>query len=186
MYCVMCGAENPEYGKYCHKCGKVLIDGEQQHTVQAPIALSALAHASSQPRPFAPVADRLEIKPNAGRNAVILILLCSLFSIGGFFLVATGEPKAVAAGLLSIVFFGGGGLIAIPKMLRRKVSMVLTREGMEQINPYGKSFIRWIDVEKLGVVSVHGSEMVGIRLRSYDAHLQSMSPELMEHFLKTL
>ncbi len=27
MYCCNCGAENPDYGRYCHRCGTALISG---------------------------------------------------------------------------------------------------------------------------------------------------------------
>ena len=28
MYCVLCGSKNPEYGTFCHKCGKALVRSE--------------------------------------------------------------------------------------------------------------------------------------------------------------
>lgn len=28
VYCCDCGAENPDYGRYCHRCGAALVSGE--------------------------------------------------------------------------------------------------------------------------------------------------------------
>jgi len=64
--------------------------------------------------------------------------------------------------------------------------MVLTREGMEQITPYGKAYIPWSDVEKLGVISQYANKMVGIRLSNYDAYVRSMSPEMTQFLQKSL
>lgn len=195
MYCVLCGTENPEYGRFCRKCGKPLI-GEHEQDTSVPTrpspgsssqpgrATSPIEDGSARRGAVAPVAEHLEIKPKTARNVTLLIIGCSLFTAMGFYMMSTGETQNIAVGLLSIVFFGGGGLIMIPKLLRRKVSMILTREGMEQITPYGKAHIRWIDVEKLGVVSQFTNKMVGIRLHNYDAYLQSMSPDMTE-FLRT-
>jgi len=200
MYCVMCGAENPEYGRYCHKCGKPLLvsqphDQQDSKPVAQPPpapavgpkpAIPPMEYSPAQPGTAAAVADRLEIKPKTGRNVLLLVLGCSFFTIAGLYMMSTGEPQNVGAGLLSVVFFGGGGLIMGPRLLRRKVSMVLTREGMEQITPYGKAYIGWHDVEKLGLVSIYANKMVGIRLLNYDAYVQSMSPEMTEFIRKNL
>jgi Protein of unknown function (DUF2982) len=197
MYCVLCGTENPEYGSFCRKCGKPLI-GEHEPDTSVPIrpspgslsqpsrTTSPIQYGSARRGGVAPVAERLEIKPKTARNVTFLIIGDFLFTAMGFYMISTGETQNIASGLLCIVFFGGGGLIMIPKLLRRKVSMVLTREEMEQITPYGKAHIRWIDVEKLGVVSLFANKMVGIRLRSYDAYVQSMSPDMTEFLRKTL
>jgi hypothetical protein len=71
-------------------------------------------------------------------------------------------------------------------MLRRKVSMVVTPEGIEQRYVEGKAFIPWPDVEKAGIISMFANKMVGIRLKSYDRYLEGMSPSLAEYITKSL
>ena len=126
---------------------------------------------------------RLEVRPKA-RNVLFAGLLCAIFSAIGLWMVLSGE--AVFVGLLSVLFFGGGGLYAIPKQWRRKVSMVLTSDGIEQRYHRGTTFIPWQDVESVGVVAIFSNKMVGIRLQSYDHYLSSMSPDLAVFFLRSL
>jgi len=186
MYCVMCGAQNPDYGKFCHKCGERLAGPQGSNSSVVATPPPPPSPPRQPPVPIAPNPERLDIKPKTARNVVLLVLGCSLFTVAGFYLMSMGEPQNIAVGLLCILFFGGGGLIMIPKLLRRKVSMVLTREGMEQITPYGNAHVRWSDVEKVGMVSIFANKMVGIRLRNYDAYVHSMSPEMTEFLRKTL
>lgn len=126
----------------------------------------------------------LEIRPKAKKNAILVAICCALFSILGLWMVFSG--KGVFAGLLTIVFFGGGGFYAIPKMLRRQVSMALTPEGIEQRYAEGNAYIPWTDVEKVGIISMFSNKMVGIRLKSYDRYLERMSPSLAEFTIKNL
>ena len=99
-------------------------------------------------------------------------------------MIFSGE--AILAGLLSVIFFGGGGVYAIPKLLRRDVSMVLSSEGIKQQYAQGSTFIPWDDVEKIGIVSMFSNKMVGIRLSSYDRYLNEMSPDLAAFFIQSL
>ena len=130
--------------------------------------------------------DRFEIKPNAKRNAMLLGLGSVAFTIGGFWMVADGSGTEVFAGILCVVFFGGAGLLVVPKLLRRDVSMVLTPEGIEQITLYGTAKILWEDVEQVGVWQHNLAKMVGIRLKSHDNYLAHMSPQLSEFLTKSL
>ena len=98
----------------------------------------------------------------------------------------SGDGEAVLGGLLAIVFFGGGGLVAIPRLLWRKVTLVLTSEGLEQRYPEGSAHIPWQDVEQVGLVSAYSTTMPGIRLNSYDEYLDNMSPSLAAFFAKNL
>jgi hypothetical protein len=75
-------------------------------------------------------AQTIEVHPNVSRNVVIAVIGCTAFTVGGFWMLLSGEE--MLAGLLCVVFFGGGGIYAVPKMLRRRVTMVLTPEGIEQ------------------------------------------------------
>jgi hypothetical protein len=125
-----------------------------------------------------------EVRPRSRRNAILVGLGCGIFTIGGLWMIFSGE--AILAGLLAVIFFGGGGLYAIPKLLRRDISMVLSSEGIEQQYAQGSTFISWDDVEKIGIVSMFSNKMVSIRLSSYDRYLDDMSPDLAAFFMQSL
>ncbi len=105
-----------------------------------------------------PDPQRFEVRPKADRNAILAGAGCAIFTIVGLWMIFSGEN--ILAGLLGVVFFGGGGLYAIPKMLRRKVTMVLTPKGIEQCYAEGSALIPWADVENVGIVSIFSNKMV--------------------------
>ena len=53
------------------------------------------------------IADRLEVQPRAKRNSILLALGCSVFTLVGVGMIATGTSKEVLAGIVCVVFFGG-------------------------------------------------------------------------------
>jgi hypothetical protein len=126
----------------------------------------------------------MEIRPKTRRNALLLGVGCAAFTVMGLTLVMFAG--AVYVGLLAILFFGGGGLWALPKLLRRKVSMRLTGEGLHQCYEQGTTHIPWFDVEKVGIISMFGNKMVGVRLKTYDRYLGEMSPALAEFMRRHL
>jgi hypothetical protein len=130
------------------------------------------------------VTETIEIRPKTGRNAILLGIGCAAFTVMGLTLVISAG--AVFVGLLAILFFGGGGLWAIPKLLRRRVSMRLTGEGLHQCYEQGTTHIPWRDVEEVGITSMFGNKMVGIRLKTYDRYLGEMSPALAEFVTRHL
>jgi hypothetical protein len=88
--------------------------------------------------------------------------------------------------LLALLFFGVCGAIAIPKYLRRKVSMELSGEGIKIFYAEGYAFLHWADVDQIGIIRIASSKMVGIRLRSYDRFLDDFSPDAAALFAKNL
>jgi hypothetical protein len=133
---------------------------------------------------MAPPTLQFEVRPKMRRNAILVALGCGVSTIVGFLTIFSG--KGILIGFLAVIFFGGGGLYAIPKMLRRDVSMVLSFQGLQLRWPQGQAFVPWADVEQVGIVSIASSKGVGIRLRSYDRYLNDMSPELAEFSVKRL
>lgn len=130
---------------------------------------------------------RLEIRPKTARNAVLVGLGCAAFAIiGGAMMVVGQSAEEFFGGLLSVVFFGGGGLYAIPKLLRRTVPVVLSPKGIEQHYEEGTTLILWQDIEAIGIVSMFGNKMAGVRLITYDRYLGSMSPAFADALLKKL
>jgi hypothetical protein len=106
---------------------KQIEDGE---TMSQTITRSKVAISTGIPDSMNEARQTIEIRPKAKQNAVLLGIGCAVFSIGGLFMVFSGEQ--VFAGLLALAFFGGGVcLYAIPKLLRRKASIAHTSEGIE-------------------------------------------------------
>lgn len=129
----------------------------------------------------------VEVHPRVIRNATIVTIGCAAFTILVFWILLAGESaKEIFVGLLCIMFFGGGGFYSVPKLLRRKVPMVLAPHGLEQRYAEGTSSIPWGDIERVGIVSIARNKMVGIRLKTYDHYLDSMSPSLAEFITKSL
>jgi hypothetical protein len=182
MYCVHCGTQNPSYARFCLQCGKLLERKEEPPSDKKPTIIAVGTAQQLSHRSLA----KLEIRPKTNRNVLFLVIGCFVFTVAGFFMISTGEVQNIAVGILSIVFFGGGGLITAPKLMRRKISMVLSEQGVEQIAPLGSAFIPWADVEKLGTTSMYGNVFVGFRLSSYDQYIESMSPELSSFMRKSM
>jgi hypothetical protein len=195
VFCIACGTENPADAEYCFSCGKRLV--------RAPTPAIASVSNPSSPRTTPPQSTsstaqplraesagahlpRIEIKPKPIRNGILAILGCSIFTIGGAFMLASGEKANMYVGALSIVFFGGGGLYSIPKIMRRKLSFVLTSDSLQQVAPVGTAQIAWSDIEKIGTVSLFGTHLAGVRLKTYDRYIASMSSDMADTFHKTL
>lgn len=129
---------------------------------------------------------RMEIRPQVMRNAILFTAGCLLFTIGGLWLIFSGNEAYLLPGLVGVAFFGGGWLLAFPNLIKRKVTMILTPEAIELTTPQGTAKIFWKDVESLGISEIESNKLAGIRLRSYDGYLTSMSPELAKYSNKNL
>jgi hypothetical protein len=101
-------------------------------------------------------------------------------------MMGTGKGTEILAGMVGVLFFGVGGFVAVPRLLRRPTSAVLTANALEQNTIYGSAVIPWEDVESVGLVKHLGTKMPGIRLKSYDRYLENMSPELAKCIAKGL
>ena len=82
---------------------------------------------------------------------ILLLLLCSAFVFAGIFIRQGGDAFYRFWGLLSIIFFGGGGLFYIIFAAWRPVA-VISNEGIDVPLWRGSNFVRWRDVEKIEVV----------------------------------
>ena len=125
-----------------------------------------------------------EVKPKTKQNAILLGLICSAFCVSGFFGILSGDIKQILAGFLGLIFFGGVGFFGVSQILKRPITMILDQEGLKQITPYGTSLICWQDIESIGIGRIYGNKMIGLRLRTYDNLIDSMSPELIDYSVK--
>jgi hypothetical protein len=146
------------------------------------------AQAARIASPAIPVLQRIEIRPKTKRNAIIVVVIAAFFVLGAISILqneASGTQEYLIA-LASLLFFGGGTLIALPRMLRRPVSMMLAPEGLQQVTIWGSASVPWPDVEAVGVARFMGQKMLGVKLRSYDRYLANMSPELAGALTKSM
>jgi hypothetical protein len=99
---------------------------------------------------------------------------CVAFVAAGVFMLTTGPTVLEAIfSVLSIVFFGGGGVLLIVKLARTKSVLILTPAGL---HPISGGLVPWDDYDGVGVSTVAGTTIIGIRLRSYDSYIASLTP----------
>lgn len=131
--------------------------------------------------------ERVEIRPNVARNVTLVAAGCLAFVVAGAWMaIGQSALEYRFAGVLAVVFFGYG-LTRIPVLARRKVTLVLTPDALEQVYPQGVATIPWADVAAVGVASStrRGRPMAGILLHSYDRYLGQMPPELAAYTERT-
>jgi hypothetical protein len=123
--------------------------------------------------------ERVEIRPNVARNVALTATGCLAFVVAGAWMAVAGPALEYRfAGVLAVAFFGWG-LTRIPALARRRVTLVLTPDALEQVYPQGVAAIPWADMAAVGIASTgHGRPMVGILLHSYDRYPGQMPPEL--------
>lgn len=123
--------------------------------------------------------ERVEIRPNVARNLALVAAGCLAFVVAGAWMaIGQSALEYRFAGILAVVFFGYG-LTRIPALARRKVTLVLTPDALEQVHPQGVATIPWADVAAVGIGSTgRGRPMAGILLHSYDRYLGQMPPAL--------
>lgn len=109
--------------------------------------------------------ERVEIRPRRIRNAALLVLGAGAFVAAGVWVILY-SLYLLPVGLLSIGFFGAVAIIALPPLLRRRVSLVLTPASLELVYPQGTARISWLQIEAIGLVNLGRQKLVGLRLRN--------------------
>ncbi|CAM4024590.1 STM3941 family protein [Nocardiopsis rhodophaea] len=76
---------------------------------------------------------------------------CLIFTGMGAALVARGGTVDIVIGLLAVVMFGGGGLLAASRVLSRRPTLVLDSEGVRVVAPWPRSsvddlWLTWDDI----------------------------------------
>jgi hypothetical protein len=83
-------------------------------------------------------------------------------------------------GLIGLLFFVPVGFygvkVAFPGYFGRPISLVLTSTGLERLTRKGAAFIPWNDVAAIHLVKISRSDLLGLRLKSYDYFLNNLSP----------
>ena len=129
---------------------------------------------------------RVEIHPPRRRNAILLAGAALFMGGGGIALLAwPGDDTDMFWGLLCLAI-GALALYKAKSMWRRQTSMVRMPERLEQITIDGAARLPWGEIEAVGASSYLGIKLIGLRLRTYDSYLATMSPELASCLTKTL
>jgi len=129
--------------------------------------------------------ETLEIRPRSVRNGLLLGAILIFALAGGVAALISGTPASMGLGAV-VILVCGPVLFLVPKMMKRKVSMVLTAGALEYTGAWGTTQLPWADVEKFGLVDSNSTLAVGARLSSYDRYLASVSPEMAAKLLKLI
>ncbi|MBB6171286.1 hypothetical protein HNR23_001346 [Nocardiopsis mwathae] len=83
---------------------------------------------------------------------------CLIFAGMGAALVVRGGTADIAIGLLAVLMFGGGGLLAASRFLSRRPTLVLDAEGVRVVAPWPRSsdddlWMDWNDIALIRVCS---------------------------------
>jgi hypothetical protein len=91
-------------------------------------------------------------------KAIKLILLCSIFVLGGLYMLNQHDtPRLVA--WLSILFFGIGYPIGLYQLLDRRPQIVINEIGVFDRTTHN-SFINWEIIQGAYLVQIHGQKFI--------------------------
>jgi hypothetical protein len=91
-----------------------------------------------------------------------------VFVVAGVAMVAVGGPGAVI-GVIAILFFGGGFVVAAPRLRPGRRSLVVDGRGLEIRDRSSSLRVAWDEVDTMGVVAINRTKMTSLRLRDPDA-----------------
>src|SRR5687768_16825554 len=97
----------------------------------------------------------MRLKPSVMRHVILLLTSAGFVAMGGF-LVARGQPF----GLLIIVCFGVGALVALLTLVPGSSYLELKPGGIELSSLYRKWFVAWSDVQEFFPARVANKQMV--------------------------
>jgi len=125
-------------------------------------------------------ADEAVIELSKAKMALILLASCVLVALGAWLLTHDAavirtnrsfrfffnEPAfAYGLGLLSILFFGFCGVVAVRKMFDKKPGLVLNSSGVfDNASGASAGLIPWSDVVGSGVIEIQGQKMLIIQV----------------------
>jgi hypothetical protein len=129
--------------------------------------------------------ERVEIRPNRLASALkFMLLLAFLVPACGYALIAAEGFIMKAVGGLGLLFFGGGGAVALLGIARTPWTLAFTRDALEVRVETIITRISWNDIEAVGLANVSGQKMPSLRLMTYDNYIASLSPDAVCVFEK--
>jgi hypothetical protein len=130
--------------------------------------------------------DRHEIRPAAWRFALLVLGLIAFVALG-LWLLTAGGWFTIPLGILTIAFFGGGGVYALYRMSRGVGRLAIVPEGIEY-TMFGPAprVIPWTDIEAIDVLKIADQEFTAIRLKRYESLVDGLTDDdarsVLRHF----
>lgn len=118
------------------------------------------------------------IEPNMTLKAVLFLGLLIPMNVLGVCLLIQDSIRAVAGGMLAILFFGVGGFWAFFQMVRhRGPTFALSPKGLSVLTVPGSMLIPWQEIDVIAVYRLGRTSMPALKLRSYRRTLESLTPD---------
>lgn len=120
-------------------------------------------------------ADETIVLYNSKAKYIKLLIGCSVFVIGGSFIVYSDHSsKSQMIGWLNIVFFGLGMLVAIRQLLDKKARIVIDSRGITD-NTLKVGLIEWRDIEEATLTRIQSEYFIQLELASESKYLDRLS-----------
>lgn len=111
----------------------------------------------------------------ASRPKQLLLMLLALAMSGlGLWMTTRDDIEAVAAGWVCMVFFGGGVLLIVGRVLAKEPPLVLSQAGIED-RRLGAGLVPWSEIADVGLVVVKSRTFLAIELVDEDSLLARLS-----------
>lgn len=114
----------------------------------------------------------LVFKPGLGGMAFLVAAVVG-FTLAGLWMLTSDQWSTKFFGVLSILFFGVGGVLALIKMIKNRHTLTADHAG---IRPGNGGFVEWANVESIGKSNAGGTASLGVRVRDVDRYLASLTP----------
>jgi hypothetical protein len=111
--------------------------------------------------------------PSKSKLALTIAGCVAFTALGVFLLVSGPTVGEIIGAVLCIALFGGGGVLFVAKLARTTETLTLTPSGL---HPSSGGIVPWDDYDGVGLGRVSGTLIIGIRLRSYDSYIASLTP----------
>ena len=114
------------------------------------------------------------------------IVICLLFGILGVIILKNAliEQSVTDMGnaALVIVFFGGGGLLALRYLIKTAGYLEVREDGLFVDSYLSTGFIPWINVAEIGTYRAVGTRYLGIKINDIESYIASSAPKNFTRF----
>ncbi|HEV7950004.1 MAG TPA: STM3941 family protein [Glaciihabitans sp.] len=117
--------------------------------------------------------EPIDLAPSIPRILLFASLCVAFVAVAVGMLASSPTFFQAFIAVFGIAFFGVGGLWALAKVAREQTGLRLSPDGL---HPISGGVIPWADVEHVGSGKTAGTTIIGIRLRSYNAYVASLTP----------
>ena len=112
---------------------------------------------------------------NSKGKYIRLALLCSLFVIGGIWIVSSDHASnSQMIGWLNIIFFGFGILVAIRQLMDNKPRIIIDSSGITD-NTLKVGLIEWRDIADASLSRIQREHFIQLELASESKYLDRLS-----------